>query len=161
MYQQTYSNRMAGKYIDSKHSILAILLRCFISVFVVYLIFTPIFFIYNLNGFHWIFIIANIIQMFAILWIGVFYRRKNSSIRNKKLSVLFCVLIGLSILLHLVGIPQTVYGVLTATLGIYDRFADNLFFIVLLERLFDNYLITSFLICSTIVFFEPWKKGNA
>lgn len=156
-----YSNKMSmGKKMDLKHNLLIVLLRCFVYVFIVYLIFAPIFYIYNLTGLNWIFIIANIIRFFAILLVGVFYRRKNSSIlmSNRKLSVLFCTLSGLSILLHLVGIPQILYGVLTSTLNIYDIFADNLFFSVLFEQLFGNHLITSFLICATVVFFKPFKK---
>lgn len=163
-YRKTYSNKMSMKDIDSKRNLLSILLKCFISVFIVYLIFTPIFYIYNkLVGSVWIFIIASTIQFLTIIFVGIFFRRKNSSIliNNNNQFMLFCFLSGLSIFLHCMEIPETLYLVLTSTLGIYDIFADNLFFIILIEQLFDNYLITSFLICSTIVFFKPFKKVKA
>lgn len=64
----------------------------------------------------------------------------------------------LSFVLHLEDIPSKWYMTWATTLHLYDIFADNLFFLVLIEQLFNKYLLTSFLICSLIVFCKPLKK---
>ena len=123
---------------------------CYWNIFVTYTYFSsPI-----------IFIIANVIRFILIILVGVFLSRKNNIElkSSRRVSIIFCALSGLSILLSFAGMPQILYGTLTASLDIYNKLSDNLFSIVLIEQLLNNHLITSFLICSTFIFFKPLDK---
>lgn len=137
--------------------------KCFLSVLAVYLLFTPFFYLYNKNlSSVWVYIAASILQFLAVVAVGVFYQRKNSSILSGEQAqhIHICVLCALVVMvvLHIAYMPESWYGVVTASLGIYDTFSDNLFVVVLIERLFNDYLITSFLICMAIVFYRPMRK---
>ena len=72
---------------------------------------------------------------------------------SRGLSIIFCVLSGVSILLSFEGIPQKLYATFAATLDIYHKLSNNLFSVILIEQLLDQppYLL-SFLICSTLNF---------
>ena len=152
---------------DAQHNLYKVLLKCFVSVLIVYLVFTPVVFAGNLLyrdwiGAEWVLIFAYLSQFLAVICIGVHHRRKNRSILadggNWKFTILICSLLVVSLVLHLNDLPHKWYMTWATTLHIYDIFADNLFFLVLVEQLFNRYLITSFLICSIIVFFKPLKK---
>ncbi len=116
------------------------------------------FFIYNL--FHYIdnswliYIFANVFQFIAVISLGIFYRRKNINLvyDNKYVSLLICSGLCISVLLHVLGFQEKLFLTITYTLRIYDILANNLFFSILWDQLFNNYLITNFLICSAIVF---------
>lgn len=70
------------------------------------------------------------------------------------------ILCGLVLMfvLHIEGVPDRWYGTMTSSLRIYDTFSDNLFVVVLIERLFDNYFVTSFFVCAAAAYFKPLKK---
>ncbi len=145
----------------TKNKLIITLLWSLLSVIGIYLLLTPIFYLYNLNDSSpIIFIIANVIRFILIILVGVFLSRKNNIElkSSRRVSIIFCALSGLSILLSFAGMPQILYGTLTASLDIYNKLSDNLFSIVLIEQLLNNHLITSFLICSTFIFFKPLDK---
>lgn len=145
----------------TKNKLIITLLWSLLSVIGIYLLLTPIFYFYNLNDSSpIIFIIANVIRFILIILVGVFLSRKNNIElkSSRRVSIIFCALSGLSILLSFAGMPQILYGTLTASLDIYNKLSDNLFSIVLIEQLLNNHLITSFLICSTFIFFKPLDK---
>lgn len=151
--------------VASKHDFFKMIFKCFLCVVAVYLLFTPVFYLYNKNlSSAWVYIAANILQFLAVIAVGVFYQRKNSSILSCEQAqyVRIGILCGLIVMvvLHIAYMPERWYGVVTSSLGIYDAFSDNLFVVVLIERLFDNYLITSFLVCTAIACFKPMKKQN-
>lgn len=126
------------------------------------MLFTPILYFCNLNASTTMIIVVNIIRFILIVFVGVILNRKNSIAlkSSRKMSIIFCALSGLSILLSFAGIPQVLYVTVTSSLHIYDRLSDNLFSVILIEQLFNNYLITSFLICSAVMFFKPREKGE-
>lgn len=140
-----------------------ILLKCFGSILVVYLLFIPVFYIYNRNSNipDWYFILANIIKFISIILVGVYIRKKNKDIiikyqlQSKIYSVI--ILSGLALWggLYLCNIPQKIYGIFASTIGLYDTTLDNLFFVVFVEQLFFKYFIASFLICSAVIFIKP------
>lgn len=137
-----------------------LVLKCFLSVLVLYLVFTPVFCVYNLtNGSPWLFVAANAGRFLAVLATGVFYNRQSRIDRDKQeqsaIFVLLCCLSMFAVFLHFMEIPEKIYGTLSASFGIYEIFADNLFLIVLLEQLFNSSLITNALICSAVAFFKP------
>lgn len=139
--------------------------KCFLCVVAVYLLFTPVFYLYNKNFYSvGVYIIASVLQFLAVAVVGNFYRRKNSSMfsREQTQHIWICVLCALvvMIVLHIAGMPDRWYGVLTSSLDIYHTFADNLFVIVLIERLCNSYLVTSFLICMAIAFYRPARQRN-
>ena len=144
-----------------KSKLIITLLWSLLSVIGIYLLCTPIFYFYDfINSSPIIFIVANVIRFILIVLVGVFLNRKNNIEleSSRRLFIIFCALSGLSILLSFAGIPQILYGTLTATLDIYDKLSNNLFALVLIEQLLDNHLITSFLICLTLIFFKPLDK---
>ncbi len=152
---------------DVKQGLLKVLLKCFGSVLIVYLLFTPVVYVGNLlygrwSGAEWLLIFAYLSQFLAVLCVGIYQRRKNQNIimGDKKwtIFILLCICFVLSLVLHLEDIPYKWYMTWATTLRLYDIFADNLFFLVLIEQLFNKYLLTSFLICSLIVFCKPLKK---
>ncbi|MGO5113863.1 hypothetical protein ACTQ33_02370 [Candidatus Avoscillospira sp. LCP25S3_F1] len=157
--------------IDVKQNLFKVLLKCFVSVLIVYLIFTPVFYISNLlyikhgNSVDWVLIFAYLSRFLAVLCVGVYHRRKNRNIlrgdRNWPFLILLCGCLGLSVILHLKNMPHKWYFTWASTFRIYDVFADNLFFVVFIEQLFNSYLITSFLLCSLVVFCRPLKKVTA
>ena len=156
-----------GSNFDAKHDLYKVLLKCFVSVLIVYLIFIPVVYVGNLlyrdwNGAEWVLIFAYLSRFLAVICIGVHHRRKNQSILtgggNRYFTIPICSLLVVSLVLHLEDLPHKWYMTWATTLHIYDIFVGNLFFIVLIEQLFNNYLITSFLTCSIIVFFKPLKK---
>ena len=144
-----------------KSKLIITLLWSLLSVIGIYLLCTPIFYFYSFtNSSPIIFIVANVIRVILIVLVGVFLSRKNNIELNssRRLSIIFCALSGLSILLSFAGIPQKLYGTLAATLDIYDKLSNNLGSVILIEQLLNNHLITSFLICSTLIFFKPFDK---
>lgn len=145
----------------TQNKLITTLLWSLLSVIGIYLLITPIFYFYNLNDLlPIIFVVAGVIRFILIVLVAVFLSRKNNIElkSSRRLSIIFCALSGLSILLSFAGIPQILYGTLTATLDIYDKLSNNLFSIILIEQLLNNHLITSFLICSTFIFFKPLDK---
>ena len=144
-----------------KSKLIITLLWSLLSVIGIYLLCTPIFYFYSFtNSSPIIFIVANVIRVILIVLVGVFLSRKNNIElkSSRRLSIIFCALSGLSILLSFAGIPQKLYGTLAATLDIYDKLSNNLGSVILIEQLLNNHLITSFLICSTLIFFKPFDK---
>lgn len=139
--------------------------KSFLSVAAVYLLFTPVFYLYNKNFYSvGVYIAVSVLQFLAVAVVGNFYRRKNSSVfsREQAQHIWIGTLCALVVMvgLHIVGMPDRWYGVLTSSLDIYHTFADNLFVIVLIERLCNSYLVTSFLICMAIVFYRPAGQWN-
>ena len=144
-----------------KNKLITTLLRSLLCVIGIYLLFIPIFYFYNfIYTSPIIFIVANVIRFVLIVLVGVFLSRKNNiELKSSRgLSIIFCVLSGVSILLSFEGIPQKLYATFAATLDIYHKLSNNLFSVILIEQLLDNHLITSFLICSTLIFFKPFDK---
>ena len=137
-----------------------ILLRAFISVIIVYLIFMPIFFMYNFYGLSWIYIPATAIRFITIAFLGIWYGKKYNNIIdiNKYKTMQLFAFIGLAswIFLHLFGVQDKIFGTLSSSLGIYDILDDRLFLYILWEQLLHSHLITNFLICISIVFFTPY-----
>ena len=144
-----------------KNKLITTLLRSLLCVIGIYLLFIPIFYFYNfIYTSPIIFIVANVILFVLIVLAGVFLSRKNNiELKSSRgLSIIFCVLSGVSILLSFEGISQKLYGTFAATLDIYHKLSNSLFSVILIEQLLDNHLITSFLICSTLIFFKPFDK---
>ena len=144
-----------------KNKLITTLLRSLLYVIGIYLLFTPIFYFYNfIYPSPIIFVVANVVCLVLIVLVGVFLSRKNNIELNssRRLSIIFCVLSGVSILLSFEGISQKLYGTFAATLDIYHKLSNSLFSVILIEQLLDNHLITSFLICSTLIFFKPFDK---
>ena len=144
-----------------KNKLITTLLRSLLCVIGIYLLFIPIFYFYNfIYTSPIIFIVANVIRFVLIVLAGVFLSRKNNIELNssRRLSIIFCVLSGVSILLSFEGISQKLYGTFAATLDIYHKLSNSLFSVILIEQLLNNHLITSFLICSTLIFFKPFDK---
>ena len=143
-----------------KNKLITTLLRSLLCVIGIYLLFIPIFYFYNfIYTSPIIFIVANVIRFVLIVLAGVFLSRKNNiELSSRGLSIIFCVLSGVSILLSFEGISQKLYGTFAATLDIYHKLSNSLFSVILIEQLLDNHLITSFLICSTLIFFKPFDK---
>ena len=144
-----------------KNKLITTLLRSLLCVIGIYLLFIPIFYFYNfIYTSPIIFIVANVIRFVLIVLAGVFLSRKNNiELKSSRgLSIIFCVLSGVSILLSFEGISQKLYGTFAATLDIYHKLSNSLFSVILIEQLLDNHLITSFLICSTLIFFKPFDK---
>lgn len=108
---------------------ISILLQSLISVIGIYLLFTPILYFCNFNAPSLIVMAVNVIRFILIVFVGVYLSRKNSIAlkSSRKLSILFCALIGLTILLFFARIPQGLYGTLISSLHMYDRLPDNLF----------------------------------
>ena len=141
-----------------KNKLITTLLRSLLYVIGIYLLFTPIFYFYNfIYPSPIIFVVANVVRLVLIVLVGVFLSNieLNSS---RRLSIIFCVLSGVSILLSFEGISQKLYGTFAATLDIYHKLSNSLFSVILIEQLLNNHLITSFLICSTLIFFKPFDK---
>ncbi len=145
-----------------------ILLKCFFSIFLLYILFTPIMFIYNINTniSGWYFMIASILKLGLIATIGIVIRKKNKGmlINNRKQAKMYMVIIsmGLAIVgtLHFLDIPLKIYDIVSRAIGIYNMPTTNLFLVILYEQLFSNYLVTSMLICSAIVFcYRPNPKN--
>ena len=144
-----------------KNKLITTLLRSLLCVIGIYLLFIPIFYFYNfIYTSPIIFIVANVIRFVLIVLAGVFLSRKNNiELKSSRgLSIIFCVLSGVSILLSFEGISQKLYGTFAATLDIYHKLSNSLFSVILIEPLLNNHLITSFLICSTLIFFKPFDK---
>ena len=144
-----------------KNKLITTLLRSLLYVIGIYLLFTPIFYFYNfIYPSPIIFVVANVVRLVLIVLVGVFLSRKNNIELNssRRLSIIFCVLSGVSILLSFEGISQKLYGTFAATLDIYHTLSNSLFSVILIEQLLNNHLITSFLICSTLIFFKPFDK---
>lgn len=144
-----------------KNKLITTLLRSLLYVTGIYLLFTPIFYFYNfIYPSPIIFVVANVVRLVLIVLVGVFLSRKNNIELNssRRLSIIFCVLSGVSILLSFEGISQKLYGTFAATLDIYHKLSNSLFSVILIEQLLNNHLITSFLICSTLIFFKPFDK---
>ena len=144
-----------------KNKLITTLLRSLLCVIGIYLLFIPIFYFYNfIYTSPIIFIVANVIRFVLIVLAGVFLSRKNNiELKSSRgLSIIFCVLSGVSILLSFEGISQKLYGTFAATLDIYHKLSNSLFSVILIEQLLNNHLITSFLICSTLIFFKPFDK---
>ena len=144
-----------------KNKLITTLLRSLLYVIGIYLLFTPIFYFYNfIYPSPIIFVVANVVRLVLIVLVGVFLSRKNNIELNssRRLSIIFCVLSGVSILLSFEGISQNLYGTFAATLDIYHKLSNSLFSVILIEQLLNNHLITSFLICSTLIFFKPFDK---
>ena len=144
-----------------KNKLITTLLRSLLYVIGIYLLFTPIFYFYNfIYPSPIIFVFANVVRLVLIVLVGVFLSRKNNIELNssRRLSIIFCVLSGVSILLSFEGISQKLYGTFAATLDIYHKLSNSLFSVILIEQLLNNHLITSFLICSTLIFFKPFDK---
>lgn len=144
-----------------KNKLITTLLRSLLYVIGIYLLFTPIFYFYNfIYPSPIIFVVANVVRLVLIVLVGVFLSRKNNIELNssRRLSIIFCVLSGVSILLSFEGISQKLYGTFAATLDIYHKLSNSLFSVILIEQLLNNHLITSFLICSTLIFFKPFDK---
>ena len=153
---------------ESKYSLATPLLKYFVSMLGIYLLSTLIFYFYNLYSinnasFFWLYLVGHAVQILGAVALGVFYRKKDSNLysqnKNQQLIfIVFCVLSAISILLNVMGLPDRMYFTITSSLNLYNLLGDNLFVAVLLETFFNNYLLTSFFICSTIVFFIPLKK---
>ena len=144
-----------------KNKLITTLLRSLLYVIGIYLLFTPIFYFYNfIYPSPIIFVVANVVRLVLIVLVRVFLSRKNNIELNssRRLSIIFCVLSGVSILLSFEGISQKLYGTFAATLDIYHKLSNSLFSVILIEQLLNNHLITSFLICSTLIFFKPFDK---
>ena len=144
-----------------KNKLTTTLLRSILYVIGIYLLFTPIFYFYNfIYPSPIIFVVANVVRLVLIVLVGVFLSRKNNIELNssRRLSIIFCFLSGVSILLYFEGISQKLYGTFAATLDIYHKLSNSLFSVILIEQLLNNHLITSFLICSTLIFFKPFDK---
>ena len=144
-----------------KNKLITTLLRSLLCVIGIYLLFIPIFYFYNfIYTSPIIFVVANVVRLVLIVLVGVFLSRKNNIELNssRRLSIIFCVLSGVSILLSFEGISQKLYGTFAATLDIYHKLSNSLFSVILIEQLLNNHLITSFLICSTLIFFKPFDK---
>ncbi len=145
----------------NKKTITATLLRMFIAIASIYLLFTPLQYLWNSNkSLPAIFyIIINIIQYCFIIFVGVLFSRIiDIELKSRlRLVILFSTLSGLSILLSFMGISEKVYGTLANSFDIYNRFS-SLFVIVLIEQLFNNHLITSVMLCSAICFLKPLDK---
>ena len=130
-----------------KNKLITTLLRSLLCVIGIYLLFIPIFYFYNfIYTSPIIFIVANVIRFVLIVLAGVFLSRKNNIELNssRRLSIIFCVLSGVSILLSFEGISQKLYGTFAATLDIYHKLSNSLFSVILIEQLLNNHLITSF-----------------
>lgn len=148
-----------------KYRLIRILLRSLLSTVGIHLLFTPI-----LCLCYWYtslytsasisIVVVNAIQFISIVFIGVFLSRKNSIElqSSRKLSIIFCALSGLFILPSFTNIHFVLYRTFTRSLDIFDSFYDNLFPIILLDQLLNNHLITSFLVCSAVIFFKPLEK---
>lgn len=153
---------------ESKYSLATPLLKYFSSILGIYLLSTLIFYLHNLysinnTSFFWIYLVGHAVQILGAIALGLFYRKRDSHLysqtKNRQLIfIVFCVLSAMSILLNVMGIPDRIYFTITSSLNLYNLLGDNLFVAVLLETFFNNYLLTSFFICSTIVFFTPFKK---
>lgn len=141
-----------------------IMSKCFISVIIIYLVFTPVFYIFNLlaelNFSFLIYLIGHALQFCSIIALGILYRKKNTVIlsENKKRPIIFMCFFFLSIisiLLFLFEVPQDMYRILMASLNVYEIIGNNLFVSVLLDQLFNSYIILAFFVCSMIIFFTP------
>jgi len=148
-----------------KYRLVRILLRSLLSTVGIYLLFTPIICLCYLYTSVYTsasisIVVVNVIQFISIVFVGVFLSRKNSIAlkSSRKLSIIFCALSGLFISPSFTKIHYTLYRTLTLSLDIFDGSYDNLFPIILLEQLLNNHLITSFLVCSAVIFFKPLEK---
>ena len=148
-----------------KYRLVRILLRSLLSTVGIYLLFTPIICLCYLYTSVYTsasisIVVVNVIQFISIVFVGVFLSRKNSIAltSSRKLSIIFCALSGLFISPSFTKIHYTLYRTLTLSLDIFDSFYDNLFPIILIEQLLNNHLITSFLVCSAVIFFKPLEK---
>ncbi|MEG0894086.1 MAG: hypothetical protein RSE93_00090 [Oscillospiraceae bacterium] len=143
-----------------KNSLKAVLFKGVALVFLIYIIFIPIFYIIAIkkitNGLL-CFILPNILRLLLVVLAGVYMRKKSKEVLLKDIQhtkiyfIVTAFLVAISIMLFLLGVDRDIYGTITATIGIFDM--KNVFFIISWEQIFGNHFIFSSLICLLIIFF--------
>lgn len=150
-----------------------ILIKCCISIFLLYVMYTPLLYIYNIGYVNspWYYVIIMIMKYFLIICIGVFLRKKYLDILiynkeyTKRYSLFIVAAFAIVGWMYAVGIVQKTHQFIADFTGIYNvssNLSSEYFFLVTLyEQIFTKDMIISILLCMSIVFlFMPKEKKN-